>query len=381
MATPQTPDAGTRDNIIAQLADLISRGGAERFLRTPVAPGEQMFPDLWAPSLSGVQLLLRRLAAHAELERTVVVIDRREHAPPTEKKPATRVEVKFVDKTSATFALGAIGTDDVVGTLAHEIGVAFAMLHRPEHHEPYRSQQADTLEPESGDDTRGSIATIYLGLGVVAANAAYQYYSWAGRFNGAYNPHEFEIIRAGHVTMSELAFALAVQAVIRDELPAGLSGPQRDEVSAWMAELDRDELCTRLGLARDVHALKRSAPIAFEDAELVDEDEPSRKTAFRWRTHRGGVGLIAGAAIGVGFAMFVASRGASPIFIFSGATGGHIVGRKVRVPRCSACATVVRPNETICPHCNAALRGDISSLSERLEAEERLDSENGARNI
>lgn len=375
------PDQGTRDSIIAQLADLIARGGPERFLREPVAPGEAQFPDPWAPSASGVQLLLRRLADHAQLDRTIHLIDRRDHAPPTEKKPATRVEVKAVDRQSATFALGAIGTDDVVGTIAHEIGVAFAMLHRPQSHEPYRSLEADTLEPEHGDDARGSIATIYLGLGVVATNAAYQYYSWAGRFNGAYNPHEFEILRAGHVSMSELAFALAVQAVVRDQLPAGLSGPQRDEVTSWIAALDRDELITRLGLPPDARATQREPAEPFADAELVDEDQPSRKTAFRWRTHRGGVGLLAGAALGVGFAMFVASRGASPIFIFSGATGGHLVGRKVRVPRCSNCASVVRPGETICPHCNAALRGDISSLSERLDAEERLEADAGARNI
>ncbi len=382
MATPDAPDLAARDSILAQLADLIAKAGVERFMRAPVQPGPEWFPDPWAPTLSGIQLLLRRLAMHAELGREARMLDQRDHAPPTEKKPQTRVEVKTIAKAEITFALGAVGTDDVVGTLAHEVGIAFAMMHRPSQDAPYRSLEADTLEPEPGDDTRGSIATIYLGLGVVAANAAYQYYSWAGRFNGAYNPHEFEIVRAGHLPMSALAFGLAVQAVVRGQAPAGLSGPQKDEVSAWIAALDRDELIARLGIG-EARATKRAAVTAFPDAELIEEDDPNqKKNAFRWRTHRGGVGLLAGAALGVGFAMFVASRGASPIFIFSGATGGHLVGRRVRVPRCSACATVVRPSDAIvCPHCGAALRGDISSLSERLEAEERLESENDARNI
>jgi hypothetical protein len=64
-----------------------------------------------------------------------------------------------------------------------------------------------------------------------------------------------------------------------------------------------------------------------------------------------------------------------PWLVFGGAASGHLVGRRVRVPRCSACATIVAPDATTCRACHAALRGDISSLSERLEAEERLTGE------
>jgi hypothetical protein len=52
---------------------------------------------------------------------------------------------------------------------------------------------------------------------------------------------------------------------------------------------------------------------------------------------------------------------------------GHVVGRFVSVPRCSACATIVAKTSTGCRKCGARLRGDISSLSQRLEAEERLE--------
>ncbi|CAN5208067.1 hypothetical protein BH11MYX1_BH11MYX1_32830 [soil metagenome] len=380
MAEPDEPDRATRDQLVGVLADLIERGGAARFLAVPVVPGTKMFPEPWAPTESGVMLLLRRLAMHAELGRAIVVEDRRAGAPPTERKPATRVELVAVSKTDAMFALGFIGRDDVVGTLAHEIGVAHAVINRPDRAGPYRSQEADVLEADSSDGARGSIATVYLGLGVVAANAAYQYYSWSGRFNGAYNPLEYQIMRATHIPMSSLAYLLAVQAVVCAEQspPVGLEPPQRDEVLAWIKVLrdQRSELCERLGLASDAKTTERAAVAQFADAELIDEPEAAtRKTAFRWRTHRGGVGIVAGAVFGVGVAMLIASRGASPWLVLGSASGGHVVGRRIRVPRCSACASVVPSGATRCETCGALLRGEIASLSERLDAEERLDSE------
>ena len=224
---------------------------------------------------------------------------------------------------------------------------------------------------------------MYLGLGVIAANAAYQQYSRDGVFNGAYVPLEYDVLEAGYMPMSQLAFLLAVQAVVREhEAPAGLSGPQRDETAEWIKALrvDRAELCARLGIAPEAAATEREAVTAFADAVLAPDDaEPAeRKTAFRWRTHRGGIGLIAGTVLGVGLAVTIASRGAVPWIAFGGAAGGHIIGRRVNVPRCSACATIVSPNATVCPRCGAALRGDIASLSERLEAEERLESDTHA---
>jgi len=380
MAEPTAPDRAERDHLLGVLAELIERGGAERFMATPVVPGTKMFPEPWAATESGISLLLRRLAMHAALGRSIAIEDRRAGAPPTERKPATRVELVAVSKTEAMFALGFIGTDDVVGTLAHEIGVAHAVMNRPDKAGPYRTQEADILEADSSDGALGSIATVYLGLGVLAANAAYQYYSWSGRFNGAYNPLEYQVVRATHVPMSSLAYLLAVQAIVRgaDGPPAGLEPPQRDEVVAWLRELrtQGSELRERLGIARGTTASERTPATHFADATLIEEPETAtRKTAFRWRTHRGGVGIVAGAVFGVGVAMLIASHGASPWLVLGSAGGGHVVGRRVRVPRCSACASVVPPGATRCESCGAVLLGDIASLSERLEAEERLESD------
>ncbi|MEO8844142.1 MAG: zinc ribbon domain-containing protein [Kofleriaceae bacterium] len=383
MAEPELPSLAVRDGLLAVTAELIARAGVERFVMDPVRPGAETFPDHWDRTRYGTWVLARRLALHAGLDRTIEIEDRRAGAPPTERKPATRVECVAVTADEARFALGFLGTDDVGGTIAHEIGVAFALQHRHEKDGPYRSQEPQILEPEGQDSERGSIATVYLGLGVIAANAAYQYYSWAGRFNGAYEPLEFQIVRATHVPVSSLAYLLAVQAVVRAPdgkpvAPAGLEPPQRDEVSAWIKALrgQRGELRARLGIAPEVAAMARPAPVPFTDLEPDDEvGQVERKNAFRWLTHRGGVGLIAGTVFGVSIAMFVASRGMLPWVALGGATGGHVLGRRVRVPRCSACAGVVPDDATLCPHCGALLRGEIASLSERLDAEEQLEAE------
>jgi hypothetical protein len=201
------------------------------------------------------------------------------------------------------------------------------------------------------------------------------------------------VLKAGALPMSSLAYLLAVQAVVRgtDEAPKALKPPQRDEVEQWIDVLEdeREELLARLGIsAGDVSASGVGAERGdkarprvverFADAEAVVEEEPrSAKNAFRWHTHRGGVGLLLGLACGVGAAVTFGSAQGVGLLLLGGGVG-HVIGRFVNVPRCSACATIVRADSTGCRRCGARLRGDISSLSQRLEAEERLEHQANA---
>ena len=191
------------------------------------------------------------------------------------------------------------------------------------------------------------------------------------------------MLRAGYISLSDIAFLVAVQATVRGApVPGGLKGPQKDEVTAWMTELAprREALREMLGIARDAVADQRPAPVVFEDIDVDEDRSAPRKLAFRWRTHRGGVGLVVGTAAGIAVATAVmATANALIAIVFGSALVGHLVGRKVITPRCSACATVVKAGAKKCPACGAALRGDIDSLSERLEAEERLMEEEAER--
>ena len=379
MDEPAEPSRARRDQLLAILGDLVARGGPQPLLAPPVAPGKVAFPEGLRATRGGMIALLRRLAWHAGDKRAVILSDERLGAPPTERKPETRIALTRVTEQELHFTLGFIGHDDVVGTAAHELGVAYAARHRPDTTDPYRAPNQPDITIEERDLERGSIATVYLGLGVLAVNAAFQEYSRPGRFNGAYSPLEYDVLRAGYLPMSDLAYLIAVQAVVRgvSSPPAGLEPPQRDEVTAWMTQLrsqaQAGELRARLGISSEVPAGDpRPAAVPFTDIDLADDPAPPRKTAFRWRTHRGGVGFVAGAVIGVGMATMIASQQASPLIAIGGAGLGHLLGRRVRVPRCSGCASVVDATATTCGHCGAVLRGDIARLGDRLEAEERI---------
>jgi len=379
--TPSTPDASRRDRLLSVVADLVARGGVGMFLAAPVKPGGAAFPEPWKPTKGGVEALLRRLAWHAGGlgERSVTIKDDRLGAPPTEHKPQTRVELTEVRQKELAFTLVYVGEDDIVGTLAHEIGVAYAALHRPEEADPYRTQEQPVIAIEQDRDLeRGSIATAYLGLGVLAANAAFQQYS--SRVNiDAYQPSVYEVHRAGYVKMSDLAFLLAVQAIVRGErtAPAGLGPPQRDEVTAWIEALadDAAELRARLGIAATDRSEERPKPVRFVDVDLADDEvTAAKREGFRWATHRGGVGMIAGAAIGVAGAAILMGGPTVAFAVVMGATViGHYAGKGVRTIRCSRCATVIGAGAQQCKKCGAVMRGDIARLADRLEAEEKLE--------
>jgi hypothetical protein len=87
-------------------------------------------------------------------------------------------------------------------------------------------------------------------------------------------------------------------------------------------------------------------------------------------------GFLAGLASGLGLAFAIAPT--EPMlfaFTLGGATAGHLFGRRLRVIRCSACATPIGAGAQSCKKCGAVMRGDIARLAERLEAEERLEDE------
>ena len=382
MAEPSEPDVDTREHLVDVLGEFVARAGARPLLLPPVEPGKAAFPDPWAATRAGAALLLRRLAWHAGLDRTIEVEDRQVGARPTERKPATRVPLVEVRRGAAVFALEFIGADDVAGTLAHEIGVAFAVLHPHDRVDPYRTAEAPAIAVDPDVDLeRGSIAAVYLGLGVLAANAARQ--NHAVLEGQGFNPLLVASVgvelEAGYLPASSVTYLVAVQAALRGATkpPGGLAPDQRREVEAWLAVLDRDALRARLGIAGDAPADERPTPTAFADAKL-EPDAPRHKIGFRWRTNRAGLGTVAGMLLGVA-ASIVAAPALMPWLAIGGAVGGHIFGRQIRVPRCSACATKLKGRAQSCTACGAVMRGDIAHLSDRLAAEEQLqDAEDRA---
>ncbi|MDQ3370229.1 MAG: hypothetical protein M3680_32835, partial [Myxococcota bacterium] len=75
-----------------------------------------------------------------------------------------------------------------------------------------------------------------------------------------------------------------------------------------------------------------------------------------------------------GLSLATAWPGAAPWLVFAAGGSGHVLGRRVRVARCSACVTVLDVRAQTCRSCGANLRGDIARLADRLEAEEQLEA-------
>jgi len=369
---PDAPTAEDRAQLLEMLRELVSAWGSERFMQAPVTPGERDFPEPWSPTPLGVATLLRRLFAHARIPMGILVIDRRSDAGPSPKRATTELELTEVSGDRALFELLSIGGDDIVGTLAHEVGVAAAVA-LDHGASPYRKPEVAT--PRETDRHRGSVAAVVLGLGVLAANAAFQEYvggSYDMRLG--YAPVEHDIIRAGHLAMDALAFLLAVQAEARgSDLPRGLQRSQTDAARAWQAALRGRGPALRelLGIAQTTGASERPSPTpldALAESELVRAPEiPQARRVFRVRYTSTGMGTMAGLATGTTIAV-TAGPSMTMLAVMLGASllGAIVGGRRVR-HRCSDCLTVVEAKMATCPRCGGQLAGEIMSREQRLE--------------
>jgi hypothetical protein len=385
------PPGPGEDQLLGELATMIARGGAWRFVHAAVVAADRRdYPDPWAETRDGVAQVVARTLWPAYLAIDASVEDARTPAARSRARlRTTRLELTRVDATGATFTMAAIGNDDVAGAVSHEVGRAFLGQLALDGH-PFRSTA-------SGVPTLalGSIAAVYLGLGVVAANSAFHDRT-AGEVIGRAAYHEHQIARAGGLDVSELAFLLAVQATVRDDvLPAlaSLRPRQAREVEAWREVLDphEDELRRRLGLdARDDEPplLRAAAPAAvaargaFAEADL-DKAYFGQRVFRVAETRTVGwaiAGAFGGLVLGV-TALAIAGPIAMPLLAAT-APAGFVVGwwrgRRVRLFRCASCTTFVDEGAATCRGCGGRIVGAIAHANLRLEAEEALEAEDPA---
>jgi hypothetical protein len=384
MDAPAWPLGRREEQLLDQLAVLVERGGAWRFLRAPVVAADRRdYPDPWEESRAGVGRALARTMWHAHLDLEVALHDVREPAfASRDRLRDTSIELADVDDRRATFALSAIGNDDVAGACCHEVGRALvAQLARAGH--PFR--HGDDGLP---DAARGSIAAVYGGLGVIAANSA-RYDRSAGEVIGRTAVHEHKIAAVGGLDSRELAFLLAVQATVRDDvLPAldTLHRTQAEDVAAWREILDdhEDALIARLGLGELGAAIARPpAPrAAIIEADVAEGDLHKQNRGHRVFYVRSTqaisaavLGMIAGVVPGVIVMNPVALIGGPLV----GMVGGFLYGRRVHYFSCASCGGFVRPRDAECKMCGGTLAGEIKRASDRLAREEELEHEEAAR--
>lgn len=374
------PPDGAQAELLATLARLIERGGPGHFLDGPVAAADaSTFPETWRPTAVGVERLLLRLLWLAYVDLEVELEDLRR--ADTSDRLLKQSTVEWIETRDgvAHFQIEQIGNDDVAGMLSHQVGRAFAAW--IDGAAPYRE-----AAPSPPSVRTGSVAAIYLGLGVLATNAAH-YNRVAGKSVGQMAVSETAIVTNGGLSPSEAVYLLAVQAVLRatevsahatlrDDLAAQLRDmiaalrPHRDDLARW---LGLDLVAPRPALERDP-APRVVAAEARPEPSLRHRHGGLRTYRFdRGRGNgRAALGLILGLAIlivdMVAFGFVTGPLMVAGWLVGATAVGGAI-GSREHYDVCVRCAIPAPPAAATCPGCGAEFVGRVKSAGELHERE------------
>lgn len=385
---------------IGQLAALIAREGAERFLWAPLLlPNPESFPDAWNGDALSVALVLRRSLEYIGEEAPHVLLF--DHTPLTDESDVALSDIEFVEvgeEGDFVFELSVIGgSTDFFGILGHELGRAFiASCEWRQAKVAYRASPM-VEDEEDRAAARGSIAAIYLGLGIPAANATHQA-KHSGHFTGSHVITEWSTGRAGGLTSPIFVYLLALQSAVRNrkeehELARKQLAPnQRKEFlkvldtlmpkrEAWIKRLRLPKESTWTSLQWPVQPPAKVAPGSHEIEVPVDEKQAQRyneglpvfRVTRHMRTVYGGFGLVIGAVLGLATLLLLGPSiglGAPVVGLLVGA----VIGRRTIFYQCSdsGCEIAISPSESQCPGCAGRIVGELTNASERLNALEEL---------
>jgi len=383
MSLAAWPLSTHHEGLVRELARVLALGGAWRFAHGPVvAANVRDYPEPWDQTRVALAKVIARSLWHAHLDVPVTLDDGRTPSGRNHRYlRQTKLHLVRADDAGVELTVTSIGNDDVAGIVAHEIGRAYvACMSRGDH--PWRSGESSLP-----DAATGSLATIAIGLGVVAANAAHHDRS-AGETIGRSAYHEHHIAQAGGLPWHDLTFLLAVQATVRDDVLSALDTlrpSQSQDVDAWREVLDEheDELVQMLALddvdtAPERPRVPREVAIraSFEESDLTRAN--LGQPVFRYYAGTqlalyGVIGMVGGTVLGVaGLSLFGPSLF---MLIPIGVTTllGIDHGRRKRLYRCATCRGFVTPSSTRCNACGGTIAGDIKDPDDRLDAEEALE--------
>jgi hypothetical protein len=411
MAPEWDLDTDDVDALIVELAELIRRAGAERFLCAPrLLPDHRSLPDRWTPTRRGVWRLTSRLMRYAglgHLRTEVFVVDAASPSGPLDTAHgdalgrAGAAGLFFgIEDGVALFGVDVAQLSDVdslVGTMAHEVSHAFRA-----HHQLVRSDP--DIEEHLTD-----LTTVYLGFGVLTTNAAYLARSSS---LGVLRGHQWSVQRAGYLGPGALAALLATQSLARADsastvrqLAAALEANQRDAFERSRVALAKLGIHARLGLAGvappewplDYEPLPGDADDDFGVIRTTDGERALSHSEAVSRVRGQNVGEIVFrvaldrraphfrvAAVLIFLAFPAASLIADPqhLDFATVAAFALVAGLAVRIAwrrgvratigRCSACDAWLRPDKRICAGCGGAVGGTIRDYGLRLDALDAL---------
>ncbi len=394
------PDRERRAWLLESLGELLRRADGSHFVCAPIVlPTPAFFPDRWTRSVAGVERLLRRLFAYADLDELTPTVQLYEGEPPEPRGSGELMHHEGaaglflgIEDELAYFGADASLLDDpggITATLAHEVGHA------------YRAHHGLCVADRELEEPLTDLTSVFLGFGVLAANAALRHRS--GITGDTFFASRWSVSRLGYLTPQELCFLLAAQAHLRgperapvkpllEHLEANQAGFFKESLK-WL-QRERPDLVTTLGLPprSSWPPLDSLAALTRPFDETHDETEvdlvvaapaapaPSNvgKPVFRvWKRPREQqftlcLGLLVPAFLA---ALAVSSSPILVIVVIAVTVPGmHLAGRYLQ-PRCSdpdCGAKLTALMATTCPGCGGTIRGDIQRAERRLAAEEAL---------
>jgi len=387
------PSEAEQEILLRDLAELIAACGAETFLRAPILePTPRFLPDPWEGDFDSALLLLRRLMLYAglDLAASVHVYDREDAANPHHIAWFAGIED----------GLCQFGMDvrlpeepeDLAAVFGHEVAHAWRERHGVVH--PDRKKDEDLTD----------LTTVYLGFGILTANAADRY-TQSGLQEGIYAVSTSRFSRVGYLSPQALSFLLAVQLVARGLSPSRCKAVERhletnqaEYLARSLRHLRgrREEILSTLGLPPDtsgadepdlerfIRPLKDVEPVGtvtyeedvFEDKSFKPGPDGS-VYALREGISRYVFLVLLGAMFGSWIGLFATPEGSG---MGAGAVAGSLLallllGRGRRY-HCSdtACRTRIAPGDEVCPGCGVRVTKRIRSLKE-VYAEEELEEQ------
>ncbi len=237
--------------LVEQTARLIRECGPEPFVSSVILePSRSCFPDRWTPDTEGVRTLVLRLLSYAQLTHLDARVEL--FSSPAWQAPALGglPGVRTMHKQGAAALFAGIlddvcyfGVDEaqleepgaLVGVLSHEVTHA------------WRAARGVVEQDRKLEELLTDMTTVYLGFGVLTANAAYRYEA-----QGDIRRMEWRHSRAGYLPPEAMCYLLAVQSVVRGgkerTVRKHLQANQAAFYQAAFRTIDREAMLASLAL-------------------------------------------------------------------------------------------------------------------------------------
>jgi hypothetical protein len=399
------PPAGEREWVLDALRDLVESCGHEHLVSTPVVlPSARCFPDPWSPDARGVRRLALRILRYAALDELDVEVEMFDDGQAAQAQVGALVHSKAHEGAAAWFA----GIDDRtcrfganVSLLDDPGGVTAALAHETAH--AFRQVQEVVVEDRDLEECLTDLSTIYLGTGVLTANASLRHRSWSfGGGGSSLGGHAWSTSQLGYLSPQAMCFALAVFEQVRERgsgerraIVDALGTNQAGFFKAARRWLDREfqgvaQLRERIGIPEpsdwpEPQRLEEllAVPIGDDEAEADDVRDPSPAVAPRddrdWNVGGAIYRVPLAPSPLFGLTVLIAAVIASiPLFaaahellavavIVAGAVAARRIPRRFPRYECSTCNALLLKGQDRCASCGGTVAGTLARAEDRLE--------------